>query len=226
MRNGRDHILVLDSSTASPFVCLVREGRMVCSAGAAVERSFSQQGMDLILRILQETDLGPTDLSAVACVTGPGSFTGVRIGLAMIKGLLFRTQVPGIALSSLRLFAQLCLGKGSMVCPIIDARMGDVYAAAYDRDGNEVLGARAEPPADFAARLSGQALFCGPNPAAFSSVFQACSGIVPAYATPGSEAYQQAAADVAWKDFEKHIFVPISEMEPVYLRKSYAEMRA
>lgn len=98
----------------------------------------------LIEKILQENELSPADLDAIALSAGPGSYTGLRIGTSVAKGLCYALDIPLIAISTLKLLAYGYLSEGNitndcLVCPAIDARRNEVYTAIYNTSLRPVL---------------------------------------------------------------------------------------
>lgn len=93
---------------------------------------------------MEEAGLAWTDLEAVAVSKGPGSFTGLRIGVAAAKGLCFSLDIPLIGIPTLQSMASQIAISGGVLIPMLDARRMEVYAAVYDRDYREVGPTRAE----------------------------------------------------------------------------------
>lgn len=91
---------------------------------------------DHIGRLLHQFNAGVADLDGFAAASGPGSFTGVRIGLACVKGLAEATGKPAFGVSNLAALAR--FGSAEIRVPVIDARRGEVYAGIYDAHGNAV----------------------------------------------------------------------------------------
>lgn len=80
------------------------------------------------------------DINAVAVSNGPGSYTGLRIGLSAAKGLCYALQIPLITVGTLQMMAQgVKNSEANLFCPMIDARRMEVFTALYDREGNEVM---------------------------------------------------------------------------------------
>jgi tRNA threonylcarbamoyladenosine biosynthesis protein TsaB len=109
--------------------------------------------------------IGPHDLDAVAIGAGPGSFTGLRIGMATAKGIAFAAKCPLWAVSSLGALAHAALVEepGTIVA-LLDARRGEIYAGVYRRDNGRTRLAGSErvmPPADLAAFAAGATRFVG-----------------------------------------------------------------
>ncbi len=127
----------------STLTCRTRRGH----AGILlpqIERQLAQQGWDV------------GDLEGFGVVVGPGSFTGVRVGIATVAGLARATGKPAFAYGSLAVRAMALRGAADPVVPILDARKGEVYGAAYLGD-RVLLEPRAAAPADFADALAAAA---------------------------------------------------------------------
>jgi tRNA threonylcarbamoyladenosine biosynthesis protein TsaB len=124
-------VLALETSTPTARVALVEEsGRVVAARGADGPR-FSDALLPRVDDCLREAGLAPADLAAIACGAGPGHFTGLRVGLALAKGLALPSERPLLLVSSLAALAYdlaSVAAEGSLV-PCLDAGKGEVYAA-------------------------------------------------------------------------------------------------
>lgn len=132
-------ILVID--TSGP-VCgaAVMDGEKVYSEFTAQNKNtHSASLMPMIEAVLDAAGTGIKDLDAVAAVTGPGSFTGVRIGVATAKGLAHGAGLPCIPVDALEALSASAGAFDGIVCPIQDARAGQVYGAAF-RNGERLSG--------------------------------------------------------------------------------------
>ncbi len=92
--------------------------------------------------LLKENTLKPNDLSAVSISSGPGSYTGLRIGFSAAKGLAYALQIPLISIDTLKALSVAAIKKtttNALFCPLMDARRMEVYCASYDNQLNEVL---------------------------------------------------------------------------------------
>ena len=116
-------------------------------------QGFSQVLFGEIEALLTRQDVRLNDIELFAGASGPGSFTGVRVGLAAIKGLAEVLGRPVIAVSNLEALAE--LGKSNARATIIDARRGEVYAALYDEAGNQIIPEAVLPIEEFKETLGG-----------------------------------------------------------------------
>ena len=150
-------ILGLDTATPSTVAgLLLPDGRVVEARDdpAPGERpAHAARLLDLAESVLSTADASWDDVERIAVGVGPGSFTGLRIGVATARGL---AQARGIALVPVSTLRALALGAGGgPVAAVIDARRREVFAAVYEADGSERLAPAAYAPADLAAHLSG-----------------------------------------------------------------------
>jgi tRNA threonylcarbamoyladenosine biosynthesis protein TsaB len=157
-------ILCLDTSTTTARVAVVDGAGVALSSAQATAERHSQHVLALCDQVLRAADLTPAALDAIACGAGPGSFTGLRVGLAVGKGLALATGKPLLLISSLQALA-LDLARGARAgdaftaVPCIDAGKGEVYAFACAVDAKGAVAAGGEPwrlaPAALVDRLAG-----------------------------------------------------------------------
>lgn len=124
-------ILALDTSTMLGSVALSEDLKLIAEEQIGVNATHSERLLTTIEHLLDLADWSMDDLDAVAVAIGPGSFTGLRIGLATAKGIAFGLKKPIVGVSSLLVLAYNGLISNMTVVPIIDARRKEVYAAAY-----------------------------------------------------------------------------------------------
>lgn len=131
------YILHLETATKVCSVALSADGILVQLAEIADDQYAHGEQLTLLIdQVLKAADLKPADLSAVAVTSGPGSYTGLRIGVSTAKGLCYALKIPLIAIDALVSMAALAVQKhpNSQVCPMIDARRMEVFAAIYASD--------------------------------------------------------------------------------------------
>ena len=129
-------ILGLESSAKSASVALMEEGKLLARSFQNTGLTHSRTLLPMAEAMLQNCELGIADVDAVAVAVGPGSFTGLRIGIAAIKGLAFPDDTPCIGVSTPEAIAYGLLGFEGTVIPMMDARCGQVYTALFQgKDG-------------------------------------------------------------------------------------------
>lgn len=142
-------LLALDTSTDHLSVALLQDGRVLAEQAGTGDRNHAMTLMAAIRDVLDRAGLSLTHVDAFACTTGPGSYTGIRIGLATVKGMAFPHRRPACGVSSLETlaFAHRPGRPGQPILAVIEARNGRVYAAAW-QDGTDGLGPVLLPPAN------------------------------------------------------------------------------
>jgi tRNA threonylcarbamoyladenosine biosynthesis protein TsaB len=149
MTPTREVFLCLDTSTATARVAVLDAGGVVHFTKEATAERHSIHVLSLCAEALCAVDLVPAELAGIACGGGPGSFTGLRVGMAVAKGLALPTGVPLYVVSSLEAMAVDILasrsGSNATAVPCLDAGKGEVYAAAYAADAERLVRALAPP---------------------------------------------------------------------------------
>jgi tRNA threonylcarbamoyladenosine biosynthesis protein TsaB len=133
------NILGIETSTNTGSVAIVSEDGVVAQYSLNIEVTHSERLMSTVDRVLKDTGLAVQDLGGFSVAIGPGSFTGLRIGLSTVKGLALATGKPIAAVPTLQALAWNLPYSAYPVCPILDARKNEVYAALYRFDGTALV---------------------------------------------------------------------------------------
>lgn len=124
-------ILAFDASAAVGAVALTEDDKVICAYNTEGKHTHSETLLPLAERALREGGVALSDIDLFACTVGPGSFTGVRIAVSLIKGLALPEDKPCVGLSSLEALAYPLKDMDGIICPMIDARRGNVYNALF-----------------------------------------------------------------------------------------------
>jgi tRNA threonylcarbamoyladenosine biosynthesis protein TsaB len=130
-------ILAVDTTSEYGSLALLRDGDLLEEALLHAPDSFSPVLFEELRRLLDRHGLRVADIDCFAAASGPGTFTGVRIALACVKGLAEATGRPAMAVSNLQAVAR--YGSRPLRAVVLDARRGEVYAGVYDDSGNLVM---------------------------------------------------------------------------------------
>ncbi|MDW0110470.1 tRNA (adenosine(37)-N6)-threonylcarbamoyltransferase complex dimerization subunit type 1 TsaB [Sporosarcina aquimarina] len=130
--------LGIDTSNAPLSVALVQDGRILCEQTSTFSKTHSIQAMPAIECLLSDANLRPTDLEAIAVSEGPGSYTGVRIGVTLAKTLAWTLGIPLVGVSSLAVLAANAVPFEGVICPLFDARRGNVFSGVYKSKGEKL----------------------------------------------------------------------------------------
>lgn len=222
-------ILAIDSSAVTASVALTEDGKILGEYFLNTGLTHSETLMPMIESVFHCAKIGPSDIDLFAVSSGPGSFTGIRIGIASIKGLAMPFQAPCAGVSTLEAIAQNLSHLDCVICAVMDARCGQVYNALFRAKGGRME--RLTPDRAIAVKdlaeeckaLEGPLYLAGDGArlCAGSKPFQTAGAVLP----PEPLIFQRAwgvakAAEAAV--LEKRTVSPAALM-PFYLRPAQAE---
>jgi tRNA threonylcarbamoyladenosine biosynthesis protein TsaB len=222
-------ILALESATLAGGAALLEGDRVVGETTLSIALTHSERMMAVVDRLLVDCGWSPKDLEGLAVSIGPGSFTGLRVGIATIKGLALALGLPVAPVPTLDALAATLPFAAAPVCPLLDARKGEVYCSLYRWQGDAMerqWDYLALPPEAAAARLSAPVIVLGDGVAACRPhLARLGRGVTEAPAarrlpSPAVVAQLGHALLVAGKGMEAEALLPL------YLRPSEAELKA
>ena len=130
------NILTLESSSLSASVCITEDTKLLAQSFQNCGLTHSATLLPMIDHIMTSAQMTLADIDVIACVTGPGSFTGVRIGVSTAKGIADAKNIPCVGVSSLAGAAwNVAPLTDRLICPVMDARRGQLYNALFDYTG-------------------------------------------------------------------------------------------
>ena len=137
MKERKIRILALDSTAEVSSVCVCEGERLVCEITVNTGNTHSQTLLPAVEQTLKMAELSVDDIDVFASSTGPGSFTGVRIGVATVKGIAYGKNKPCVSVSTLEALAYNLIGNNGLICPVMNARRSQVYNALFEcENGN------------------------------------------------------------------------------------------
>lgn len=216
-------ILGVESSAVSAGAALVKDNKLLSESYLNVGLTHSETLMPLIDSVITSAKADISDIDVFAVSTGPGSFTGLRIGVGTVKGLAAGTGKETCGVSSLEAMCMGLCNSKKIICPIMDARRSEVYNALYRWENGslkELRAMRALPLAELLSELPEGALFAGDGAAAYRDEIIKTLGERAEFAPP--QLMYQRAAGVAFAAIGKET-VPPEKLLPVYIRKPQAE---
>lgn len=219
-------IFALDSSGKSAFVCMLRQGEIIFEKELDQGLTHSETLLPLVEQALQATQTSMHEISAWALTAGPGSFTGLRIGMALVKGLALPGNVPVYPVSTLKALVYGCGLKGRVIAAL-DARRSEVYWAAFDC-GDTIQRCtpdQAGPVAQLEKIVQtskDMLFFVGDGAELCYNTFSHYANVAP---LPNGKSSQIArgAALLALKRLKSECGMAPADIQPVYLRLSQAE---
>lgn len=131
-------VLYIDTSSDYLYSGIVIEDKLVSSIKKKYEKDLSKEALPQVIELFNKANIIPKDLDKIIVVNGPGSFTGIRIGITIAKTIAWALNINITPISGLIAMAISC-NNDTYKMPLIDARRGYVYGAFYDKDNNEVI---------------------------------------------------------------------------------------
>ena len=213
------YILNIETSTKACSVALHKNGELiVCREDVTANFSHSEKLLKFISELFSDEKLSISDLDAIAVSMGPGSYTGLRIGISTAKGLCYGLDIPLISISTLKAmsFGMALEIKADLYCPMIDARRMEVYSAFFDINNTEVRKIQADiiNENSYKKELEKKVVFFGDGSEKLiekikdkNAIF--VSDIHPSAKNMGLLSYQK---------FTKSLFEDLAYFEPFYLK--------
>lgn len=223
-------ILAIDNSTLYGNVALTSPDGLLAERSLLSKLTHSKRLLSSLDELLKESNLDWDKLDAVAVCLGPGSFTGLRIGLATVKGIAMATDLPLIGISSLDgLASQLPFAK-HQICSILDARKHEIYAAFYESnvagEVERISDYLVMPPEELAQKIKQPTIFVGDGVNVYGDFLTETLGSLALFA-PEHIIFPRAASigKLALSKFSQNQFLDPSSAVPLYIRASDAEIQ-
>jgi tRNA threonylcarbamoyladenosine biosynthesis protein TsaB len=219
-------ILNIDTATEHASVCLSKDGNLLALEESTSQKEHASFIQPAIEKLLKTAGCQLCDVDAVAVSNGPGSYTGLRVGLSSAKGLCYALNRPLILISTLEIIASAAVEYSqpsiiteAFICPMIDARRMEVFTATYDYTLTQI-----SPPAamildekSFSEQLKDHhMIFCGSGAAKFENVIQNPNAI---FSHIKHDARHMQT--IAQKKYLSQSFADIAYSEPFYLKEFY-----
>ena len=223
-------ILAVETACLTASCAVVEEGRVLAELTCQQAMTHSQKLIPMIEALLTLLDIQTQEIDLFAASIGPGSFTGLRIGIVTVKGMAYALKKPVCGIPTLDALAYSTHDFNGIVCPMLDARNNQVYTALYRKQGEdfdrltEYMGVQIDVLSSLLAKQNEQIMilgdaaaryYCGLQDSCVHRITMADSALF----TPRAS----CTALLAEKQAKKGVLSNCLELEPLYLRKSQAE---
>lgn len=224
------YVLGIESATPVAAVAVAGDGAILAERMVFNQRTHSVNLLPMIKSVLEESGVGKQGLTGIAVSGGPGSFTGLRIGMSTAKSLAQVLGLNVVGISTLSSLAYPLAGRGCYICPVLNARKNEVYSAVYDN--KDVLTTLAGPMAvspeklvQILLNLGGPVIFAGDGVSQYAEDFKASLGQLAGFA-PAMSNYPRGAAvaELGLAAFSEGRGVAPADLCPEYIRPSEAEV--
>lgn len=210
-------ILNIETATRNCSVSIARNGEVIALKEVAeTGYSHAEKLHVFIEEVLLESQLRFTDLQAIAVSQGPGSYTGLRIGVSAAKGLCYALNIPLIAVDTLQVLAAQVQVSDGLIVPMIDARRMEVYSAIYDGQGQLIRGVEAQIIDENSFSENSQKLyFVGDAQSKCQEVLKAENHIfLPEIEFPSAK----EMAKISYQKMTQNALEDLAYFEPFYLK--------
>jgi tRNA threonylcarbamoyladenosine biosynthesis protein TsaB len=224
----KECLLTIDTSTPAGSVALSQGDRLLGEILLNTPSTHTDRLLTSLHQLLDDTGVDLAEVDAFAVVLGPGSFTGLRVGVATVKGLALAMDKPVIGISSLQALAVQVPFPKYPLCGLLDARKQEVYAGMFRWEGGlpVLLGKeRVLPPEALMEELTGDVLFVGNGANVYRTLIIRQLGSRAHFAPWSLEIPRASAAAAlalaAWRNGQ---IMPVELLAPLYIRPSEAEL--
>ena len=222
-------ILAVDTATESCSVAVIDGDILLAESTSHTGQTHSRQLLPILDTVLVQAGLKTAQLDGFAVSVGPGSFTGLRIGISAVKGLAYCLNRPVAGVSSLQTLAFQCGQKPYLICPVIDARKKEVYFGHYrfnkgrlEKKGQE----RVASPAQAIRGIQEPCLFVGNGAKLYRELIADRLGELAHFAAESQHSIQASAvARLSLPRFKRHETDDVRLLVPHYIRKSDAQLK-
>ncbi|MDP2919048.1 MAG: tRNA (adenosine(37)-N6)-threonylcarbamoyltransferase complex dimerization subunit type 1 TsaB [Dehalococcoidia bacterium] len=215
-------LVAIDTSTDTASLALVREGLVVAEITWRTDKNHSVQLLPNLEHLLKLVGTGAKSLTAVIVAKGPGSFNGLRVGISAAKGLAFSLNIPIVGVNSLEVTAYQYAETALPVCPVLNARRGEIATALYQKQASGWKQLRENYITDvekLCAEITERTLFCGEYVQEISSRLLLLLPGKTVIASPTTDLRRAAyLAELGVKRLASGDTDNVATLQPVYLR--------
>jgi len=221
------NLLALDTSSTSGSIAIRKNDQVIYAAYFDIKITHSETLMPQIDSALRFCHLQPSDLNGLLIANGPGSFTGLRIGLSTAKGIATALSIPLIPFSTLKMFAANAYKSTLPILIFVDAKMNEVYAALYSPSLEELISPRAIPPKEMLALVKQPVVVIGNGVQSYRQ--ELIDSGITYQELLAHQNLPSATALFSLLDLDcpslTYDFEAVASIEPMYLRESQAQVK-
>jgi tRNA threonylcarbamoyladenosine biosynthesis protein TsaB len=222
-------ILSVDTASKSCSVGIVEDSYLLAELTIIPGTTHSRHLMALIQKAIDLSGMKISDMDGYAVTKGPGSFTGLRIGISSVKGLAAVTGKPVVGVSSLDALASQAIAPSHLVCPLLDARKGEVYFSYYKVDCDVLKkqrGEAAQTPEEAIEGIHEPCIFIGDGAQHYERTIAKKMGSLASFAPSHLNVIRAfSVANIALGRFKRAETEDAASIRPRYIRKSDAEIK-
>jgi tRNA threonylcarbamoyladenosine biosynthesis protein TsaB len=219
------YILNIETATKNCSVTIAKEGKtIICREIAEQGYSHAEKLHVFINEIINETEISFNDLTAIAVSQGPGSYTGLRIGVSTAKGLCYALGIPLISVDTLESLANRVQHQDGLIIPMIDARRMEVYSAVFNSNKEKIREIKAEIlTEDSFSEINKKAYFIGDSNEKAKTILKKDNFFfLDDLIFPSAN----EMSSISFKKFQSNDFEDVAYFEPYYLKDFMSTSKA
>jgi tRNA threonylcarbamoyladenosine biosynthesis protein TsaB len=222
-------ILAIDTSTQSASIALLDDSEILCEININLGVNHSVVVLPAVHDLCRISHIEIGNIDLYACTRGPGSFTGLRVGISTVKGIALATGKPAVGVSTLDALAYNLVNSEMLVCPMLDARKNQVYTALYRTKPDNILEIKEHERIvnvrHFLSNIDDKTLFVGDGAMKHASLIRDSLPDKSFFATRTHQSVRAATVGhLGANKYNKGDLLNPDDLTPVYLRLSEAEM--
>jgi tRNA threonylcarbamoyladenosine biosynthesis protein TsaB len=219
------YILQINTAFSEASIGISKNGELLAESTNPDQQDHAAFLQPAILELCKNVQINLNDLQAVSVVNGPGSYTGLRVGLSSAKGICYALNIPIICINTLEWMAFGNLGNDTtLICPMIDARRSEVFTAVYDKN----MVATVQPTAMVLDEKSFESMlneystrFVGNGAEKWQAICNHANASFPA-----SEQNARHLSTISYNSFLKNDFADLAYSEPYYIKEFFSGHKA
>ncbi len=217
-------ILNINTAVGPASVCVARDIQILSFTQSTNQNEYASWLHPAVKQVITDARLGLKDIEAIAVTTGPGSYTGLRIGLSAAKGLGFALNIPLIAINLLEVMANAVKTEDAdFLCPVIDARRMEVFMAVYNKNIETIVAPCAlivEPDSFYSWQARGKIVFVGNGSEKIKGTIADSNVMFSNRVVSSMDMIELSANSFGEKKFADAAFI-----EPLYIKEFYSAAR-
>ena len=222
-------ILGIDTSSPEGSVALLDRNGIISESILGGSKAYSHKLLEEVDNLLNRSKTKLKDLEAFVITNGPGSFTGLRVGMSLLKGLVMATEKPFASVNTLDAYAETIKPGPYLICPVLDARKKEVYTALFDTNNDDIYQKKtadqAIAPKKLCDQINRPTVFVGNGLDVYKDIFVSCLKEKFLHNVPKNNLTVAASAGlIASRNLKKNLNNNLDSLMINYIRPSEAEL--
>jgi tRNA threonylcarbamoyladenosine biosynthesis protein TsaB len=223
------YFLGIDTSTKTCSIAVTKGGSLVTEMTLCNNLSHSRKLLSLIDDTLEKSGTDIRHIDGIAVSTGPGSFTGLRIGIGTVKGLCMAAPKPIIGVSTLEVLSYPVSGHSSLICPLLDARKKEVYTSFFKYKNNKLTRLSEDmviSPLELLKKIDEKTVFIGEGAEVYRNLISEKLNDLAVFLPKSfNQPRGVSVAEVGMMKYKEGELLSLHDLKPAYIRRSEAEIK-